>query len=121
VDRAVLGSIQYGIEHLKIPLLVVLGHEKCGAVTAAVEAIEKKSGKIGNDIDALVAAVRPAVKMAEKAEAKDLVDAAVRINATNIAASLSKKPIISEAVKHGSLRVIGARYDLDEGAVTFLS
>jgi carbonic anhydrase len=120
VDNAVLGSIQYGIAELKIPLIVVLGHEKCGAVKATVEAVEKKSGKMGNDIDALVAAIKPAVLAAEKTEPKDLVDAAVRLNAKSIAAGLSKKPVLSAAVKAGSLKVVGARYDLDEGKVAFI-
>jgi carbonic anhydrase len=120
VDNAVLGSIQYGIAELKIPLIVVLGHEKCGAVKATVEAVEKKSGKMGNDIDALVAAIKPVVKAAEKTEPADLIDTVVRLNAKTIAAALSKKPVLGAAVKAGKLKVVGARYDLDEGQVTFI-
>ena len=120
VDEAVLGSIQYGVAELKIPLIVVLGHEKCGAVKATVEAVEKKSGKMGNDIDALVAAIKPVVRVAAKSDPKDLVDAVVRLNAKTIVAALGKKPVLADAVKAGSLKIIGARYDLDEGMVTFI-
>jgi carbonic anhydrase len=121
VDRAVLGSIQYGIAELKIPLLVVLGHEKCGAVKAAIEATERKSPAAGNDIDALVAAIKPAVEEEEASKPSDLVDAVVRKNVANVVASLGKKPILSAAVSAGSLQIIGARYDLDAGTVDFLT
>ena len=121
VDHAVLGSIQYGIAELKIPLLVVLGHEKCGAVKATIEAVEKKSAASGTDIDALVAAIKPAVEEEEEAAAADLVDAVVRRNATNIVAALGKKPILSDAVAAGSLQIVAARYDLDAGTVEFLT
>lgn len=126
VDHAVLGSIQYGIAELKIPLLVVLGHEKCGAVKATIEAVEKHSPAAGNDIDALVAAIKPAVEEEAEEEAEadasdDLVDAVVRRNAANIVAALGKKPILGEAVAAGSLQIVGARYDLDAGTVEFLT
>jgi len=121
VDHAVLGSIQYGIAELKIPLLVVLGHEKCGAVKATVEATEKKAAPAGNDIDTLVAAIKPAVEQAEKDKAVDVVDAAVRNNVANIVAALGKEPILGAAVAAGSLRIVGARYDLDAGTVEFLT
>jgi len=121
VDHAVLGSVQYGIAELKIPLLVVLGHERCGAVKATVEATEKKAAPAGNDIDALVAAIRPAVEQAEKDKAADVVDAAVRNNVANVVAALGKEPILGAAVAAGSLRIVGARYDLDAGTVEFLN
>jgi len=121
VDHAVLGSIQYGIAELKIPLIVVLGHEKCGAVKATIEATEKKSPAAGNDIDALVAAIKPAVEEEEATKPADLVDAVVRKNVANIVAALAKKPILSAAVTAGSLQIVGARYDLDAGTVEFLS
>ena len=120
LDKAVLGTLQYGIAELKIPLLVVLGHEKCGAVKATLEAVEKKSAPGGNDIDALVTAIKPAVEEAEEAHSADVLDAAVRNNVANIAADLTKKSILDKAVAAGSLQIIGARYDLDAGTVEFL-
>jgi carbonic anhydrase len=120
LDHAVVGSVQYGVAELKIPLLVVLGHEKCGAVKATLEAVEKRSPASGSDIDTLVAAIKPAVEKAETDHASDVLDAAVRNNIANIVAELGTKPIISSAVTAGNLRVVGARYDLDTGAVEFL-
>jgi carbonic anhydrase len=121
VDHAVLGSIQYGVAELKIPLVVVLGHEKCGAVKATVEAVEKKSAAMGNDIDALVAAIKPAVLKAEESKPADLLDASVRENVKEIVASVGKKPVLSTAVAGGKLKIVGARYDLDTGSVEFLT
>src|SRR5690349_10730598 len=120
VDRAVLGSIQYGVAELKIPLLVVLGHEKCGAVKATLEAVEKHSPPGGNDIDALVAGIKPAVEKAVADKPTDLLDAAVNNNVANVVSSLSGKPIIDAALKAGALKIVGARYDLDTGAVEFM-
>jgi len=91
LDRAILGSLQYGIAELKIPLLMVLGHEKCGAVKATVEAVEKKSAAGGNDIDALVAAIRPAVVKAEGEHPTDLLDSAIRMNVSAVVADLGGK------------------------------
>jgi carbonic anhydrase len=120
LDRAVIGSVQYGVAELKVPLVVVLGHEKCGAVKATLEAVEKNSPAMGNDIDALVAAIRPAVAQAEEENGADKLDAAVRHNVLNIVADLATMPVLGAAVTAGSLKIVGARYDLDTGAVEFL-
>jgi carbonic anhydrase len=120
VDHAVLGSIQYGVAELKIPLLVVLGHEKCGAVKATLEAVEKKSPAGGTDIDVLVTAIKPAVQKAEADKAADMLDASVRNNVGNIVRDLGTKAILGAAVAAGTLKIVGARYDLDTGEVEFL-
>ena len=120
VDHAVLGSIQYGVAELKIPLLVVLGHEKCGAVKATLEAVEKNSAPGGNDIDTLVTGIRPAVEKAESDHAADPLDAAVRNNVANVVADLSGKAVLGPAVAAGALKVVGARYNLGTGAVEFI-
>lgn len=120
LDDAVIGSIEYGVAELKIPLLVVLGHEKCGAVKATVEAVEKKSPPGGNDIDALVAAIRPAVEKAEHDKAPDVVDAAVRNNIADVVTKLRADSVIGPAVAAGLLQVVGARYGLATGVVEFV-
>ena len=121
VGDAVLGSLQYGVAELKIPLLVVLGHEKCGAVKATVEAVEKKSAPMGNSIDAIVTAIKPAVEQAETDKATDMIDASVHNNVVNIVAALGKNALLGAAVSSGALRIVGARYDLDAGTVAFLT
>ena len=120
LDHAVRGSVEYGVAELKIPLIVVLGHEKCGAVKATVEAVEKNSAPAGNDIDALVTAIRPAVEKAEQDNATDALDAAVRNNVANIVAALNTDAVLKAAVSAGTLQIVGARYALSTGAVEFL-
>jgi carbonic anhydrase len=120
LDHAVMGSIQYGVAELKIPLVVVMGHEKCGAVKATVEAVEKSTAPSGNDIDTLVAAIRPAVEEAVTEHATDVLEAAVRYNVGNVVAKLTADNVLRSAVSAGKLRIVGARYGLSDGRVTFL-
>jgi carbonic anhydrase len=120
-DPIVLGSIEYAAEHLGSPLLVVLGHERCGAVTAAVDA----QGSPPGNLAAIVKAIAPAVKRARSVtqdKSKDaIVEAAVVENARMVAAGLTKQsPILKKLVAEGKLHIVPARYDLDDGTVTML-
>ena len=121
VADPVLGSIQYGVEHLHVPLLVVLGHSGCGAVKATLEAVQQNAPASGTGVDSLVEAIRPAAQEAlgTAAEASRL-DVAVRLNVENIVASLGADPVLAAAVTEGRLRIVGATYSLEDGAVTFL-
>ena len=112
IDDAVLGSIEYGVEHIGMPLVVVLGHEGCGAVGATIDAV-KSGAKVPPHIDYLVRGIRPAV-VATKNRSGDHLDNAVRENARLVAAALRRNEIIAHA------RVVAARYDLDRGRVTVL-
>ena len=114
-DNIALGSIEYAAEHLKVPLLVVLGHEKCGAVTATVE-----GGHAPGHIFSIVEAIHPSVEKA-KSRSGDVIDGAVRINAIMCAERLqASEPILSELVKSGKLKIVPARYNLSTGEVEFL-
>jgi carbonic anhydrase len=119
VDHAVLGSIQFGVEELHIPLVLVLGHSSCGAVKATAEALEKRTPASGSDIDALVAAIKPSVERAKEERATDLVAATVKANIEAVRTSLAAAPVISDAVRERRLQVVGAQYDLANGKVTF--
>jgi carbonic anhydrase len=121
VDHGVMGSVQYGVLELKIPLLVVLGHEKCGAVKATMEAMEKGAKPLGNDIAALMAAIRPAVEKAEAHHGDDPLDTAIRHNVSNVVTALGANGVLASAVSGGTLRIVGARYGLSDGRVEFLS
>ncbi len=124
-DPVVLGSVEYAAEHLGSPLVMVLGHERCGAVTAAVDAKGKAEGNIG----AIVKTIAPAVKKARK-ECKDckacdlkdkakLVECAIDENTKMVAANLTKQsPVLRHLVKEGKLKIVAAKYDLDDGKVT---
>ncbi len=115
IDDAALGSIEYAVEHLGTGLIVVLGHERCGAVGAAVA-----GGEAPGHLPALIHAIAPAVAAARTAPG-DLNENAMRIHATLVAQGLAaSEPILAEKVKAGQLRIVAARYDLDDGNVTLL-
>jgi len=118
-DGVALGSIEYAVEHLGIPVIVVLGHRSCGAVTAAVEAHRRHAHPHGN-IAEVLKLVMPAVVQAEKAKAPDLLNASIDANVTLEAKALVKRsPVIAERVKAGKVRIITAVYDLESGKVEF--
>jgi len=114
-DHAVLGSLQYGVAELKIPLLMVLGHEKCGAVKATIEAVESNT-KAPDEIEWLVDGIRPAVEKTH-GQPGDALDNAVRANVLLVVERLKSTAILAEALQKGDLKIIGARYDLDTGLV----
>lgn len=115
-DDIVLGSIEFGVEELGISLIMVLGHERCGAVTAAVN-----GEHVPGHIEAVVKAIQPAVEKV-KDQSGDKVDNAVKANALMVAEQLQKsEPILAEKVKAGKLKIVAARYDLDSGLVEMLS
>ena len=110
-----LASIEYAAEHLHTPLLVVMGHQKCGAVTAAAE-----SGEAEGHLPSLLTMIRPAVASA-RGRSGDLIENAVRINVENVVQQVcTSKPLLAGLVEHGELTVVGAVYSLDTGKVTWL-
>jgi carbonic anhydrase len=110
-----LASIEYAAEHLHTPLLVVMGHQKCGAVTAAAEAGEAKG-----HLPSLLEMIRPAVQKA-RGQPGDLVDNAVRINVENVVRQVrTSKPVLGPLVDRSELLVVGAVYSLDTGRVAWL-
>ena len=119
-DTATLGTIEYGAEHLHAPLIVVLGHARCGAVATACEVVEKHT-RLPGSIGPMVEAIVPAAK-AVYGKPGDFVDNAVRESARRTAAKIATQShIVAELVKSGAVKVVYARYDLDSGAVDFLS
>lgn len=118
VDTATMGTIEYGSSVLGVPLIVVLGHERCGAVAAACEIVEKNASFPGS-IGPMAQAIVPAAE-AVRGQAGDFVDNAVRESAKRTAAKVAtQSPIIAELVKAEKVKVVAARYDLDDGAVEF--
>ncbi|GEO43656.1 carbonic anhydrase [Skermanella aerolata] len=118
VDTTALGSLQYGVAVLGCPLVVVLGHERCGAVEAAVSVVTKNTtfpGSIGNMIEPIV----PAVLRAQT-QSGDLMHNAVRENVRRVVNRLrTSEPILLEPIQSGKLKIVGAHYDLDDGQVDF--
>ena len=109
-----LGSIEYAAEHLGSPVIVVLGHHKCGAVKATSEG----AGTEGN-LGQLVKEIKPAVAAAQAAPDKEgVVHTAIHIHAKNVAAELvSESPVLAKLVEEGKVKIKVAVYDLDSGRV----
>jgi carbonic anhydrase len=109
-----IGSIEYAVNMLNTPLLVVMGHERCGAVTAAVQ------GKpLPGDIGTFVKAIQPAVKRV-KDKSGDPVENALLANIDLQIERLKRSQILSDRLSSGKLKIVGSRYDLDTGKVTIL-
>jgi carbonic anhydrase len=118
-DDATLGTLEYGSTLLGVPLIVVLGHERCGAVAAAC-AVLRDNARFGGFIGPLVEAIVPAAR-AVSDHPGDPVDNAVRENARRTAqAIVSRSAAIAQRVATGQLRVVAAHYDMDSGRVGFL-
>jgi carbonic anhydrase len=115
-DTDTMGTIEYGAEHLNVPLVVVLGHERCGAVEAACEVYRNKMLLPEGSIGPMVAAIIPAAEAVHNLPG-DLVENTVRESAKRTA----KKISASEIVSHLHVKVVAARYDLDDGKVEFLT
>ncbi|MFI5999635.1 carbonic anhydrase [Streptomyces sp. NPDC051366] len=109
LDDAVLGSIAFGVVELAIPLVVVLGHQSCGAVTAAVRAAEGLE-RLPGHLRYLAQQIRPAVDRSLRREAR--VDAAVTENVRLVRSRLAAEPDLAARVTAGKLAVVGARYEL---------
>ena len=116
-DPHALGSLEYGAQVLGARLAMVLGHESCGAVSAAL-----KGGKAGGHIDSLLRAITPAAERAKaSAETTDLLDRAIVENVRDVVKAIqAQSPSLAKLVASGDLRIVGARYDLDTGAVTLV-
>jgi len=117
-DDADIGSMEYAVRQFGTPLIVVLGHEKCGAVTATVEALTSGSMP-GPHIRTIVDAIAPAVR-ASAGRPGDPIENAVRANVESVVATLKGSlPVLKPAIDAGRLSVIGAEYALESGKVTF--
>ena len=111
-----LGSIEYGVDVLGARLIVVLGHQSCGAVDAAMKTIAAK-GKAPGHIQSLVTAIKPVVDSTPKGD----LDTTIKANVKHVVDALrSSTPILKARVDSGDVQVIGGYYGLDTGAVTFL-
>jgi carbonic anhydrase len=111
-----LGSIEYAVDILGARLIVVLGHQSCGAVDAAIKTVAAKSKAPGH-IQSLVTAIKPVVDSTPKGD----LDTMIKANVKHVVNALrSSTPILKARVDAGDVQVIGSYYTLDTGAVTFL-
>lgn len=120
LSQNILASLEYAAEHLKVPLAVVLGHSRCGAVKAALETLAADAEAPGH-IASLVAALTPA--LADEAPlGEDPVDWAVRKNVLLVTQQVPlNSPLLAARRKSRQLKIVGGYYDLDTGAVEIIA
>jgi carbonic anhydrase len=109
LDEAVLGSIAYGVLELGIPLILVLGHQSCGAVSAAVHA-DETGEQLPAHIRYLAEQIRPAIDHSQHGDA--LVDSTITRNVGLVRSRLAAEPDLADKVAAGDLAIVGARYEL---------
>ena len=109
------GSLEFGTLVLGAKVLMVIGHERCGAVKAAIE-----GGELPGQIGSLTKAIKPAVDRS-KDQAGDKVENAVKENVRLQIENLKKSAVITQLIQEGKLKVVGGYYDLDTGAVSMVS
>ena len=117
LDATAIASIEYAVDHLQAPLLVILGHEQCGAVTAAIAHKGRAHGNIG----LLLGKIQPAIDRARqlKTAPEDMVETVTDLHLQELAKQvLQDSEIISQAVIENRLRIITAKYQMSSGEVT---
>ena len=117
--RAVLGSLEFGVAELHIPLLVVLGHEHCGAIKATMDVLEQHTTAEA-EMEYLVEELTPAVEAGKRAGG-EVWDQAVRAQIALVVERLRHSPILERAVADERLRVVGAYYNLETGLVEMIT
>lgn len=110
LDEAVLGSIAYGVLELGIPLVLVLGHQACGAVAAAVHA-EETGERLPAHIQYVADQIKPAIVHSQHGEAR--VDATVSAQVRLVRSRLAGEADLAAKVAAGELEIVGARYELN--------
>jgi carbonic anhydrase len=120
-----IGSAEYGVCHVNTPVLIVLGHSQCGAVTAVANAILGKGHALEKNIPPLVATIRPAVEKVmsafPQATTENLINRSIEENVwRGIEQIFLKSAAIREKAKTGKLTVVGAIYELESGTVKWL-
>jgi carbonic anhydrase len=117
-DRAILASVEYATEHLHVPLIVVMGHESCGAVKAAAETPATKS--LGPNLDYLLKAIRPSVAATKATPAAERLRAAILANVEEtLNDMITGSAILKDAGRTGHVGFVGAYYELSSGKVHF--
>lgn len=119
VDRAVLASVEYAIGQLHVPLLVVMGHESCDMVRAAIET-GPSAQPLGPNLDYVMKEIRPAFdRLTTPADVEHLREAVLAVVEESVNDLLDRSDVVRGAVEGGQLKVVGAYYELTTGRVRF--
>ena len=117
IDTDVAGSVEYGVDHLATKLVVVMGHEGCGAVTAALQKMEDIE-KEPNEIQALVGKIKPAVRKFDAGVAfKERLQTSVEDNVRNSVKLLKAIPDLAKAETESRTKIVGTVYEIETGRV----
>ncbi|MHB1171170.1 MAG: carbonic anhydrase [Lacisediminihabitans sp.] len=121
ISESVIGSLEYAVTVLNVPLIVVLGHDECGAVRAAIDSQEADAVPLPPQIHSHIAKIIPAVQRvraaAQAARQPDAIDVGREHLRDTVAELLESSELISEAIAAGTLAIVGANYRLLEGTV----
>ena len=119
ISDSVIGSLEYAVAVLDVPLIVVLGHDECGAVRAAIDSEKPDAAPLPPHIAQLIAPIRPAVKRVpvEDGEDPDILEVGREHLRDTVAELLERSELIGAAIAAGTLAVVGANYRLREGHV----
>ncbi|MGV0110141.1 carbonic anhydrase [Arthrobacter sp. CP30] len=120
IDDAVLGSLEYSVSVLGVPLIVVLGHDSCGAVTATMQAVDSGEMPTGFLRD-LVERITPSVLTARRDGVTDLNETVIEHTKQTTQRLVDSSRVIADAVERGEVAVIGVSYRLDEGKAVLVS
>jgi carbonic anhydrase len=115
-----LASLEYGVQFLGVPLIMVLGHTGCGAVDAAIKVL-KTGAILPGHLPELIAAIKPAVLVAEKAQGGDLLDRAIAENVRRQVTGLkSSPPVVQKSYADKKIDIVGGVYDLHSGKIAIV-
>lgn len=122
LSKEVMGSLEYAVKSIGVKLIIVLGHENCGAVGLAVDTYQNKSyDELSENIQSIMNHIYPAIENVS-CEDGDFLDLAVKSNITYQVDDLLKKdPYIAEKVQSGEIMIIGAEYSIATGKVQLIS
>jgi carbonic anhydrase len=117
IGETILGSLEYSVEVLGVPLILVLGHDECGAIRATIDHTEGKTASNGHFINVLVKQIEPTVREANAAGKFDIDEVTEMHVEDTINEMLSQSTLISSAIEAGKLAVVGANYKLALGEI----
>ena len=120
VNDALIASLEFSTQVLGTPLVMVMGHTKCGAVEATLKVVEK-GGSLPGHLNTLTEAIKPAAILSQ-GQAGTWLDNAIKANVIMVVGQLkSAEPILAELIREGQLKIVGAIYNLDSGMVELVA
>lgn len=119
VDPLVIGSVEFSAIVLGSPLIMILGHEECGAVGAAID-VAANGTALPGALPAVVAPIAPAVAQTSALPAEERLEAATRVNIRNQVRHLSEQPVLADLIAKGEIAIVGAEYYLHTGRISLV-